>query len=145
MRRIGGMLRLMGLVALLNGCAATLTTASGVAPDGHLMYAGTRLNSSIISQASCESGVPDNHGCAYDKVLAPLSVWISCPACCSTRCCCRSRRCMRCCRRMASAGGCVLFHRLLGLARPLAGTRVYIRAAGEMPTTLGRSPGRRNA
>ncbi|GGH88481.1 hypothetical protein GCM10007363_01290 [Pseudomonas fluvialis] len=74
MRRIGGMLRLVGLVALLNGCATTLTTASGVAPDGHLMYAGTRLNSSIISQASCESGVPDNHGCAYDKVLAPLSV-----------------------------------------------------------------------
>lgn len=38
------------------------------------MFAGTKLNASILSKESCADSRPENHGCAYDRALAPLSV-----------------------------------------------------------------------
>ena len=58
----------------LCGCASSLATTKGISSNGNLMYAGTRLNASIITQESCKSDRPENYGCAYDKVLAPLSL-----------------------------------------------------------------------
>jgi uncharacterized protein YceK len=59
---------------LLSACASVVATSQGLSKDGSFVYAGTRLNASIISGESCKSTQTENYGCAYDKALAPLSL-----------------------------------------------------------------------
>lgn len=58
----------------LCSCASVVATTQGPPKNGNLVFAGTKLNSSIISKKSCADTSAENHGCAYDGVLAPLSI-----------------------------------------------------------------------
>jgi uncharacterized protein YceK len=59
---------------MLSSCASIVGTANGPYKDRNLMFAGTKLNASIIASESCKESSRENYGCAYDHVLAPLSV-----------------------------------------------------------------------
>lgn len=59
---------------MLTSCASIVGTANGPNKDGNLMFAGTKLNASIIGSESCKKSSTENYGCAYDHALAPLSV-----------------------------------------------------------------------
>ncbi|CAH0352833.1 YceK/YidQ family lipoprotein [Aquabacterium sp. CECT 9606] len=58
----------------LCSCASIVATTQGPSKNGSLVFAGTRLNASLIGKKSCEKPSPDNHGCAYDNTLAPFSL-----------------------------------------------------------------------
>lgn len=58
----------------LCSCASIVATTQGPNHHGNLMFAGTKLNASIIGKESCADSRAESHGCAYDRALAPLSV-----------------------------------------------------------------------
>ena len=58
----------------LCSCASIVATTQGPSHRGNLMFAGTKLNASIIGKESCADNRAGNHGCAYDGALTPLSV-----------------------------------------------------------------------
>ena len=58
----------------LCSCASVVATTQGPPKNGNLIFAGTKMNASILSKESCVKQEPDNQGCAYDGVLAPLSI-----------------------------------------------------------------------
>lgn len=59
---------------LLTACASVVGTATGPRPNDTLVYAGTKLNLSVISKESCKTAERQNYGCAYDGVLLPFSL-----------------------------------------------------------------------
>lgn len=58
----------------LCSCASVVATTQGPPKKGNLIFAGTRLNSSIIGKDSCSDTKAENYGCAYDSSLVPLSI-----------------------------------------------------------------------
>lgn len=58
----------------LTACASVIGTATGPRQNDTLVYAGTKLNISVVSKESCKTVQRENYGCAYDGYLLPLSL-----------------------------------------------------------------------
>jgi len=78
--KLAGVTQKLGKITLalsiltLSSCASVVASTNGPSTHGNLIYAGTKLNASIISKASCKRAETENYGCAYDSALAPFSV-----------------------------------------------------------------------